>query len=92
MSSTTEYLLAFSSFYKAAYAQETLTERKFSASLRKLPPGLLGSCGYGVDFRTDGEEGLKRALNLLEGKSIRNRGVFFVRKERGRAFYDKIYL
>lgn len=92
MSSTAEYLLAFSSFYKAAYAQETLMERKFSASLRKLPPGLLASCGYGVTLRTDGADGLKQALDALAGKRIQNRGVFSVRREQGRTYYDKIYL
>ncbi len=92
MSSTAEYLLAFSSFYKAAYAQETLTEGGVLASLRKLPPGLLASCGYGVNLRTDSKDGLKRALRLLEEKNIQNRGVFSPRRDQGRTVYDKIYL
>ncbi|MBQ8589950.1 MAG: DUF3343 domain-containing protein [Firmicutes bacterium] len=92
MSSTTDYLLAFSSFYKAAYAQETLADRKFTVSLRKLPPGLLQTCGYGVSLRTDGLEGLKRAMRLLEEREIRHRGVFSPRREANRVIYDKVYL
>lgn len=92
MKGTEEYLLAFSSFYKAAYAQEALRERGLSSSLRRLPPGLLESCGYGAIFRTDRKDGLKQALEALSEKKIQTRGVFLLRREQGKIFYDKIYL
>lgn len=92
MNGTAVYLIAFSSYYKAAYAQETLMGYKIRTSLRKVPPGLLHSCGYGITIRTDGTEGLKQALRLLNERDIRNQGVFAVGKEQGKAVYDRIYL
>lgn len=92
MSGTAEYLLAFSSFYRATYAQETLAGQGIHAAVRKLPPGLLSSCGYGITLRTDGTEGLKRALRLLEEKDIRNKGVFAARREQGKMVYERIFL
>lgn len=92
MNSTIDYLLAFSSFYRAAYAQETLADQRIPATLRKLPPGLLNSCGYGVMIRPRSEDGLKRALHILEEKQIPNRGVFSLRREGNQTFYDKVYL
>lgn len=88
---STDYLLAFSSFYKAAYAQEILGKRGFAASLRKLPPGLLQSCGYGLTLRGDSQT-LKRSLELLEEKEIHPKGVFSSRREANRIVYDKVYL
>ena len=38
-----EYVLAFSSFYKASYAQEKLAEHGMRAAVRKLPPELMKS-------------------------------------------------
>ncbi len=92
MNGTAVYLIAFSSYYKAAYAQETLMRYKIRTSLRKVPPGLLQSCGYGITLRTDGTEGLKQALRLLNEKDIRNQGVFVVRKDQATTVYDRIYL
>ena len=89
--STTDYLLAFSSFYKAAYAREILEKQGFTASLRKLPPGLLQSCGYGLTIRVESRR-LKQALELLEEKEIHSKGVFSVRRETNRTVYDKVYL
>ena len=89
---STEYVLAFPSFYKAAYAQETLGKNKIRSAIRKLPPGLLQSCGYGVILRNMGTDGLKRTLSLLEEKEIRPKGVFLTRREGERTLYDKVYL
>lgn len=43
-----EYIISFSSFYKAAYAQDMLREAGISASLRRLPAELARSCSTGV--------------------------------------------
>ncbi|MBR2001225.1 MAG: DUF3343 domain-containing protein [Firmicutes bacterium] len=89
---STDYLLAFSSFYKAAYAQEILMKQRFTASLRKLPPGLLQSCGYGLTLRTKDGDSLRKAVDLLERSQIRTKGVYSVRREENRVVYDKVYL
>ena len=38
-----EYVIAFSSFYRAMYAQEKLQENRIGADLRKIPPNVLKS-------------------------------------------------
>ena len=46
------YIISFSSFYKAAYARDKLSENGFRASVRRLPPELVKSCGYGIYIKT----------------------------------------
>lgn len=68
-----EYLISFSSFYKAAYAQEMLWEEGFSASLRKLPVELVRSCGTGLYLRTDEIHLVKE---VFQRKDIVPRGIY----------------
>jgi hypothetical protein len=71
-----EYLISFSSFYKAAYAQEKLAKEGFSASLRKLPTELIRSCGTGLYLRT---AHIQDAMEIFQRNSIIPRGVFEIR-------------
>ena len=59
---TKEFILSFSSFYKAAYAQDMLEERGISSTLKKLPPELIRSCGTGLYLRTDSIQQVQQAL------------------------------
>ena len=68
-----EYLIAFSSFYKAAYARDLLEEEGFAVSLAKLPAELLRSCGTGVLLRTDDPAAAER---FLQERQITTRGIY----------------
>lgn len=66
------YIISFSSFYKAAYARDKLSENGLRASVRRLPPELVKSCGYGIYIKTDDIGEVKRTLaeNQIAVKSI----------------------
>jgi hypothetical protein len=68
-----EYLISFSSFYKAAYAQEVLWNEGLSASLRKLPVELVRSCGTGLYMKT---ENINLVEDIFQRKEIVPRGIF----------------
>lgn len=70
-----EYVLAFSSFYKAAYAQEKLNEYRIRSTLKKLPPELMSSCGYCLYLKTDSIEKIK---SILSKSNIETRGIFVI--------------
>ena len=68
-----EYIMAFSSFYKAAYAQDMLSEAGIKAQLKRLPQELVRSCGTGVYLRTSD---IGEAESVLEMRQISVRGVY----------------
>ena len=70
-----EYVIAFSSFYKAVYAQEKLQENKIRSTLKKLPPNLMKTCGYAVYLKANSANA---ALDILEKHQIVPRGVYLV--------------
>jgi hypothetical protein len=82
-----EYLIAFSSFYKAIYAQEKLQERHIRITLKKLPPELIKSCGYALYLRTDS---IQSVLAALEAAQIVSKGVFLIDTSQGRTNYKRI--
>ena len=71
-----EYIISFSSFYKAAYAQETLENAGIRASLRKLPLELVHYCGTGLYLRTGS---IQQASSVLQKKQIIPRGIYEIR-------------
>ena len=75
-----EYLLSFSSFYKAAYAQEVLEEEGIRSSLRRLPAELIHSCGTGLYLRTGS---IQQVVDVFDGRQIVPRGIFEI-QGRGR--------
>ena len=84
-----EYILSFSSFYKAAYAQEVLEEAGIRSSLRKLPAELIHSCGTGLYLRTDS---IQQVIDVFDGKQIVPRGIFeIVGRGRGNREYRKVH-
>lgn len=72
-----EYIIAFSSFYKAAYAQDMFKEAGIKASLKRLPPELTRSCGTGVHLKTAYPE---EARAVLENRQITARGFYEIRR------------
>ena len=76
-----EYILSFSSFYKAAYAQEVLEEAGIRSSLRKLPAELIHSCGTGLYLRTDS---IQPVQQVLDEKQISTRGIYQIQRDGGR--------
>ncbi|MEG1585204.1 MAG: DUF3343 domain-containing protein [Anaerovorax sp.] len=70
-----EYIIAFSSFYKAIYAQEKLQEYEIRSTLKKLPPELMRSCGYGLYLKTDA---IQRVANVLHKSNIDTRGIYAI--------------
>ncbi len=84
-STVREYILSFSSFYKAAYARDMLEERGISSTLKKLPPELVTSCGTGLYLRTDSIQSVR---SVLDEKQISNRGIYLIERDgkRSRSF------
>lgn len=83
-----EFILSFSSFYKAAYAQEVLEDAGIRSSLRKLPTELIHSCGTGLYLRTDS---IQHATDLFEEKQIVPRGIYEIQgRGKERREYRKI--
>lgn len=66
-----EYILSFSSFYKAAYAKDVLEENGLHSTLRRLPPQVAHSCSTGLYLRLDSVE---RVRQILEERQIVNKG------------------
>ena len=62
-----EYIISFSSFYKAAYAQEILADAGIGASLRKLPNELVRSCGKLLD---EAQLQIKKVIKGADGKPM----------------------
>jgi len=82
-----EYLIAFSSFYKAIYAQEKLQERRVHATLKKLPPEVIKSCGYALYLRADS---IQTIIDILNTAQITTKGVFVIDNSQGRTNYKRI--
>lgn len=73
-----EYVIAFSSFYKAAYAQDILGEAGINSTLKKLPTELVRSCSTGLYLRTDYIDEVK---SIFERKQIVPRGIYEIRRQ-----------
>ena len=76
-----EFILSFSSFYKAAYAQDMLAESGIGSTLKKLPPELVRSCGTGLYLRTDSIQPVKE---VLDEKQISTRGIYQIQRDGNR--------
>lgn len=68
-----EYILSFSSFYKAAYAKDVLEEYGLHSILQKLPLQLVYSCSTGLYLSVGSIEQVRR---ILDEKQITARGVY----------------
>ena len=73
-----EYVLSFSSFYKAAYAQDILAQRGIQATLKKLPTELVRSCNTGIYLRA---ESLAEVRTILDGKQIQPGAGYRIQRE-----------
>lgn len=82
-----QYVIAFSSFYKAVYAQEKLQEHGIRSTLKKIPPDLLKTCGYALYLNT---ATIYMPLEILEDAMIDHRGVFEIENDHGRNHYKAI--
>jgi hypothetical protein len=82
-----EYVIAFSSFYRAVYAQEKLQENRVRSTLKKIPPNLLKTCGYAVYLKTNS---IDAALDILDKNQITARGVYLIEYDNGKMNYKQI--
>jgi len=82
-----EYVIAFSSFYRAVYAQEKLQENKIGATLKKIPPNLLKTCGYAVHVKTNS---IRTVIDILDRNQIIARGVYLIEYVNGVINYKQI--
>ena len=82
-----EYLLSFSSFYKAAYAKDVLEQHGLRSSLRKLPPQIAHSCSTGVYLRIDS---IARVQKVLGDNEIIAKGYYEIRREGNGKTYIRV--
>lgn len=73
-----EYIIAFSSFYKAAYAQELLEAEGIRSNLRKLPIDIAKSCSTGLAYKGNA---IQRVKEIFSIKGIQTRGIYKVDRE-----------
>ncbi len=83
-----EYILSFSSFYKAAYARDVLEENGLNSTLRRLPAQVAHSCSTGIYLRIDS---IERVREILGERQIAIRGIYRIGYgERGRRTYTRV--
>lgn len=82
-----EYILSFSSFYKAAYAKDVLEENGLHSTLRRLPPQVAHSCSTGLYLRLDSVE---RVRQILEERQIANKGIYRIDRVSGANRYTRV--
>ena len=86
-----EYIAAFSSFYKAAYAQDILEEAGIKVRLAKLPQELMRSCSTGIYIKAGDIHQARSVLPVLQARQIDIRGIYAVDDlGKGRKSYKKI--
>ncbi len=83
-----EYILSFSSFYKAAYARDVLGQYGIRSTLRRLPPEVAHSCSTGVYLRTDS---IQKVYEILESRQISLKGGYRISlNEENRPVYHRV--
>lgn len=83
-----EYIMSFSSFYKAAYARDVLEEYGLHSTLLQAPPQVAHSCSTGVYLRIDS---IERVRSVLDERQIVARGIYQIqRDERGSKLYQRV--
>ncbi|WP_206457853.1 DUF3343 domain-containing protein [Anaerovorax sp. IOR16] len=82
-----DYVIAFSSFYKAAYAQEKLQDQRVRSSLKKTPPKLLKSCGYALYVRTNQ---IQQVIDILQKSNINDSGVYEIQEQNNQIDYIRV--
>ncbi|MBR3756173.1 MAG: DUF3343 domain-containing protein [Firmicutes bacterium] len=82
-----EYLMSFSSFYKAAYAKDVLETHGLRSSLRKLPPQIAHSCSTGIYLRIDS---IDRVQQVLKDQEIVYRGCYEIQRIGGEKVYIRV--
>ena len=82
-----EYLISFSSFYKAAYAKDVLEQHGLQSSLRKLPPQIAHSCSTGIYLRIDSVE---RVQQVLKDYEIATKGCYEIQRSGGQKVYRRV--
>lgn len=82
-----EYILSFSSFYKAAYAKDVLEENGLHSTLRRLPPQVVHSCSTGIYLRIDS---IGRVRQILEERQIEAKGIYRMDRVNGVKRYTRV--
>ena len=82
-----EYLLTFSSFYKAMYTRDKLLERGIPSQQRRVPAQLLRSCGQALYITGYDPESI---LAVLSENGIDTKGLFRIIRNRGKPEYQQL--
>lgn len=82
-----DYVLTFSSFYKAMYARDKLIERGVTSQLKRVPTELLRSCGQALYIT--GHD-LQKVMVTLSESQIDTRGIFHVVYTDGKPEYQRL--
>ncbi|QIB69726.1 DUF3343 domain-containing protein [Aminipila butyrica] len=82
-----EYLLTFSSFYKAKYAQEKITELGIRSTVKRAPSEIVTSCGYAVYVKT---EDISQVLRIFDGEILTVKSIFLIDYSTGTTQYRRL--
>ena len=86
---TDNYIIAFSSFYKAAYAQEKLSDARIKTVAKRLPTDVMRSCGYALYLNASSMQ-IQNVISVLEQSEIGHRGIYIVDEKEGKTLYKRI--
>lgn len=82
-----EYLITFSSFYQARYAQEKIMKLGIRCTIKRAPSELAKSCGYAVYLKTDS---IGKVFSLFDGETLSAKGAFVIDNSSGAIQYRRI--
>lgn len=85
--SNLEYILTFSSFYKAMYARDKLMEQGVMSDLKRVPTELIRTCGQALYI--EGHD-LQKVISILGESQIETKGIFHVTYPDGKPKYERI--
>lgn len=82
-------MIAFSSVYKATYAEEKLRNSGIIATIRKTPTNISISCSYALFLKTND---INRVMSILDASNIVHSGIFAVEMRNGQFGYRRMSL
>ncbi len=85
--SCSEYLMAFTSFYKAMYAKDRLRSHGITVVPQRVPAGVFRTCSQGLHVS---HCDIHEILHILETGQAAPKRVYEIRFENGKKEYKEI--
>lgn len=80
-------MIAFSSVYKATFAEEKLREQGIVSTIRKTPTNISITCSYALFLKTND---ISKVVRILEINNIVHSGIFAIELGNGQFVYRRL--